>query len=402
MPQSPFSAVETAPIDPILGLTEAFRADSNPKKVNLTIGVYQNDKGINPVMSSVKQAEKRWLEEETTKAYLGMAGEPRFGVLVRELLLGPENAVEAEQRAVTVQAPGGTGALRVAADFLHVQLPGRSLWLSEPTWPNHNGILASASLAAKTYPYYDPVTHGIRFDDMLATLEQVPSGDVVLLHACCHNPSGVDPTADQWSQLAELFQRRGLVPFFDFAYQGLADGLDEDARGVRIFAGQGLEMLIANSFSKNFGLYRERVGSLTAVAQDADTAERVLSRLKLTVRSNFSNPPAHGGKIVEIVLTTPELRQLWMRELTEIRERIAAMRRLFAETMAKLGVERNFDFLLTQKGMFSFSGIGREEVLRLRKEYGVYLVENGRINVAAMTTGNMDYLCKSIAAVIGK
>ncbi|MBI3993256.1 MAG: aspartate/tyrosine/aromatic aminotransferase [Candidatus Lambdaproteobacteria bacterium] len=402
MPNSLFSAVETAPVDPILGITESFRADSNPRKVNLTIGVYQNDKGVNPVMSSVKQAEKRWLEEETTKAYLGMAGEPRFGELVRELLLGPENAVEAAKRAVTVQAPGGTGALRVAADFIHTQLPGRGLWISDPTWPNHNGILGSAGLTVKTYPYYDPAAHGMRFDDMRAALEQVPGGDVVLLHACCHNPTGVDPTAAQWAQLAELFQRRALVPFFDFAYQGLADGLDEDARGVRIFAEQGLEMLIANSFSKNFGLYRERVGSLTAVARDTATAERVLSRLKLTVRSNFSNPPAHGGKIVEIVLTTPELRQLWMRELTEVRERIAAMRRLFVETMAKLDVRRNFGFLLAQKGMFSFSGIGREEVLRLRKDYGVYMVENGRINVAAMTTGNMDYLCKSIAAVIGK
>jgi aspartate/tyrosine/aromatic aminotransferase len=400
MAQEHFGTVEMAPIDPIIGLTELFRADPNPNKINLSIGVYQNDQGVNPVMSAVKQAERLWQEQENTKNYLGMAGEARYGTLVQELLFGAGHAILSGSRAATVHAPGGTGALRVGGDFLHAVLPQAGLWVSEPTWPNHHGVFGAAGVPIKTYPYYDPATHSLRFEAMVEALDKAPAGDVVLLHACCHNPSGLDPTPAQWRELADLCARRDLLPFFDFAYQGLGDGMEQDAEGLRIFADAGMEMLVASSFSKNFGLYRERVGALTVVAGEQGAAERVMSRLKLVVRANYSNPPAHGGKVVELVLTTPELRSAWQAELDGMRERIATMRRMFVASLRQRGVARNFDFLLEQKGMFSFSGITKPEVLRLRAEYGVYLLENGRINVAGMTPANMPYLCDSIATVL--
>jgi aspartate/tyrosine/aromatic aminotransferase len=272
--------------------------------------------------------------------------------------------------------------------------------VSDPTWPNHPGVFRSAGLKVATYPYFDAPGNRLRFEELLGALERVPEGDVVLLHGCCHNPTGVDPTPAQWEQVVEVFRRRPILPFLDFAYQGFGQGLDEDAFAVRTFADAGVEMLVANSFSKNFGLYRERVGSLTLVNGDAAGAERVMSRLKQTVRSNYSNPPAHGGKVVELVLGDPELHALWQREVNEMRDRIRGMRRLFVETLKTCGVERNFDFLMEQHGMFSFSGIGKAEVQVLRERYGIYMLENGRINVAAMTTARMDYLCSSIAEVL--
>lgn len=395
-----FDAVEMAPIDPILGLTELFRSDPNPDKVNLSIGVYLDAQGVNPVMAAVKRAEKLWQEQENTKNYLNMAGEVRYGELVRELLFGSGHAILDAGRAVTAHAPGGTGALRVGAEFLRAAFPKAALWISDPTWPNHRGVFGSVGMTLKDYPYYDAVTHSMRLQDMMSALEGAAAGDVVLLHACCHNPTGLDPTPAQWEELAALCTHRKLIPFFDFAYQGLAEGLQEDARGLRIFADSGMDMLVASSFSKNFGLYRERVGALTVVTGNRDAAERVLSRVKLTVRANYSSPPAHGGKVVEIVLTTPELKSLWQEELDGMRERIASMRRLFVETLKGRGVQQNFEFLMEQKGMFSFSGIARPEVIRLRDDYGVYLLENGRINVAGMTPSNMDYLCGAIAEVL--
>jgi aspartate aminotransferase/aromatic-amino-acid transaminase len=400
MSYRPFAVVEMAPPDPILGTVEQFRKETNPKKVNLCIGVYQDHTGANPVLKSVKQAERMWLEQERTKDYLGMAGEESYGRLVQELVFGAAHAAVKEQRAVTLHAPGGTGALRVGGDFIHTQLPKAALWISDPTWPNHRGIFQSAGLKVNSYPYYDPQSHGLDFGRMLEALEKIPEGDVVLLHGCCHNPTGADPTPQQWNELAALFKRRPLVPFLDFAYQGFGDGLEEDAYGVRAFAAEGLEMLLSSSFSKNFGLYRERVGALTFVAGDSQEAARVMSRAKLTVRANYSSPPSHGGKVVEIVLSHPELRALWAQEVNAMRDRIHQMRRLFVQGLKAQGVARNFDFIMAQRGMFSFSGITAEEVKTLKEQYGIYLVDNGRINVAAMTPDNMDYLCASIAAVL--
>ncbi|MBI4083568.1 MAG: aspartate/tyrosine/aromatic aminotransferase [Candidatus Lambdaproteobacteria bacterium] len=388
-----------APADPILGLTEQFKRDPNPNKINLSIGVYQDESGVNPVLKSVKQAERLWQEQEHTKEYLPMPGEQRFGELVRDLVFGARHPLLAQQRAVTVQAPGGTGALRVAADFLYHLTPKAKVWISEPTWPVHRGLFAGAGFAIETYPYYDDARHALRFEELLATLERVPEGDIVLLHACCHNPTGLDPTAAEWQRLAEVFARRPILPLLDFAYQGFGDGLEEDALAVRTFAQADLTLLVTTSLSKNFGLYRERVGALTVVSGSADEAERVFSQLKVSVRTIYSNPPAHGGKVAEIVLCDPALRTQWLAELAEMRERIQAMRHLLVESARKAGVQRKLDFLLEQRGMFSFSGIPKEQVLRLRAEYGIYLMENGRINVAGLTRKSIPYFCQALAAV---
>jgi aspartate/tyrosine/aromatic aminotransferase len=396
----PFSVVEQAPPDPILGLTEQFKKDANAKKVNLCIGVYQDETGKNPVLKSVKQAERMWLERETTKDYLGMAGEESYGRLVQELVFGKEHPVVKEKRAATLHTPGGTGALRLGADFLHSQMPKAAVWISDPTWPNHRGIFQSAGVGVKTYPYYDPASHEIAFERLLEALEKVPEGDVVLIHACCHNPTGADPSPEQWERIVQIFQRRPIVPFLDFAYQGFGDGLEPDAHGVRAFANAGLELLVASSFSKNFGLYRERVGALTIVASDAAEAGRVMSRAKLTARASYSNPPAHGAKVAELVLTTPELRDQWEREVDTMRNRIHQMRRMFVDGLKAKGVKRDFEFIVRQRGMFSFCGVTPEEVKTLRERFGIYLVDNGRINVAGMTPANMDYLTTAIAAVL--
>lgn len=400
MPYSPFSNVESAPPDPILGLTENFRNEANPKKINLTTGVYQDETGVNPVLKSIKQAERMWLEMETTKDYLGIGGEASYAATVQKFVFGADHPVVSEGRAATAHTPGGTGALRVAGDFLHGQFPGAAIWVSDPTWPNHHGVFKSAGFKVNTYPYYDPDTRGLRYEELMATLESIPENDVVLLHGCCHNPTGVDPTPEQWDGIVRLFKERPILPLLDFAYQGFGQGLDPDSYAVRAFASAGLEMIVTSSFSKNFGMYRERVGALTVVTADPSAATAVMTRLKQAIRSNYSNPPSHGGNVVEMVIANEELHALWERELDEMRERIQGMRRLFVETLKKCGVRRDFDFLLRQNGMFSFSGIAKAEVVELREKYGIYLVENGRINVAAMTKANMDYLCQSIAAVL--
>jgi aspartate/tyrosine/aromatic aminotransferase len=400
MTYQPFAAVEMAPPDPILGINEGFRKDANPRKINLSIGVFQDESGTNPVLRSVKQAERMWLEQERTKEYLGIPGEESYGRFVREVVFGPDHPAIQGGRAVTLQAPGGTGALKVGADFLKSLFPGATVWISDPSWPNHRGLFLAAGLKADTYPYYDAETRGLRFEAMLEALGRVPEGDVVLLHGCCHNPTGVDPTPAQWDRIVELFVRRPIIPFVDFAYQGFGLGVEEDAYAVRAFARASLELLVANSFSKNFGLYRERVGALTILTANGETAEKVMSRAKQNVRTNYSSPPAHGGKVVELVLGTPELRALWRSEVEQMRDRIHGMRRLFVDTLKKKGVKQDFSFLLEQRGMFSFSGITTEQVRALRSRFGIYMVENGRINVAAMTTANMDYLCEGIAQVL--
>ncbi len=393
--------IQAAPPDAILGLTEAFKNDSNPNKINLGVGVYKDATGKTPILASVKAAEERILAGEDTKSYLPINGSPAFAAATQELLFGADHEVVAAGRAVTAQAPGGTGALRVAADFIATMLPGKRVWLSDPTWPNHPSIFAAAGVETATYPYFDKAANGVAFKAMLAALGEIPAGDVVVLHGCCHNPTGVDLTPEQWEQVAAVVQKQGILPLLDFAYQGFAQGLEEDALGLHTLARPGAELMIASSYSKNFGLYNERVGALTVVAPDADSAQAVLSQVKKRIRANYSNPPAHGGAIVTTVLTDPALRTQWEAEVSAMRDRINSMRHLFVETLNEKGVDQDFDFIAQQRGMFSFSGLNPDQVAALRDKYSIYIVGSGRINVAGMTEGNMDYLCSAIADVLG-
>ena len=395
-----FETVKTAPADPILGLTEAFNKDPNPDKINLSVGVYKDGSGKTPVLATVKEAERRLLEGETTKSYLPMPGDPTYGALVQKLMLGDGHSIVAEGRGATAHCPGGTGALRVAGDYLHKLHPSSTIWLSDPTWANHPTIFKAAGMEVKAYAYRDPATNGLDFNAMLESLKQVPAGDVVLLHGCCHNPTGIDPTPQQWTQIGELLRKNGVLPLVDFAYQGLADGIDQDAAGLRALVEQVDELLISSSFSKNFGLYRERTGALTIIGSTAEQAQTVMSQLKLVIRANYSNPPAHGGGIVMTVLQDPELRAKWEVEVAEIRDRINGMRRLFVDTLKAKGVDRDFSFIIQQRGMFSFSGLTKEQVDELREKHAIYIVGSGRINVAGMTEANMGRLCDAIASVL--
>lgn len=392
-----FENVATAPPDPILGLSEAFRRDPNQRKINLSVGVYQDEAGRTPILICVKQAERQLIDKETSKGYLGIDGSPEYARHVQQLVFG--SAVPVEHIA-TVQAPGGTGALRIAADFLHRQFPAAKIWCSNPTWANHPQIFQAAGMAVESYPYLDGTCRALDFDGMLSALSSASKGDVVLLHACCHNPSGIDPTADQWRTIASTLQQRGLLPLIDFAYQGFGDGLQQDAQGVAICAQAGLEMLVCNSFSKNFGLYAERVGALSAVTNTPAAAAATLSQLKTVVRANYSNPPKHGAAIVSEVLGSAELRKLWEEEVGEMRSRIQHMRSLFVRTLKAKGVERDFSFLLNQRGMFSFSGLTPMQVDELRSRHSIYIVGSGRINMAGMSEASMEPLCEAIANVL--
>lgn len=395
-----FEQFTPAPPDAILGLTEAFRKDPNPRKINLGVGVYKDAAGRTPVLASVKRAEERLLESEATKSYLDIDGSPAYAAAVQELLFGAAHEALASKRAVTAQAPGGTGALRVAADLIARLMPGKRVWISDPTWPNHPNVFRAAGIEVATYPYFDPALNGINFEQMMATVEQIPAGDVLLLHGCCHNPTGSDLTAGQWNRVADVVAARKLLPLIDFAYQGFADGLHEDAAGLLAMVRPGAEVLVASSFSKNFGLYNERVGALTLVAADQQAAQTALSHVKQAIRANYSNPPAHGAAIVTTVLSDPSLRTLWEQEVTEMRDRINTMRHLFVETLNEKGVRRDFSFIARQRGMFSFSGLNADQVKALRERYAIYIVGGGRINVAGMTEENMEYLCGAIAEVL--
>lgn len=392
--------LEMAPPDPILGLTEAFKKDPNPAKINLGVGVYKDAKGDTPKFDSVRKAEERILAQEKTKNYLAITGIPEYDDAVLKLVFGEGHECLASGRAAASQTPGGTGALRVAADFIATLYPGTTVWLSDPTWENHVNIFQAAGLTVKRYPYYDAETRGIAFDKMLAALREVPKGDVVLLHGCCHNPTGADPSPAQWKQIADVAQEKNWMPFVDFAYQGLGNGLDEDAVGVRELCRPGMEMLVASSFSKNFGLYNERVGALTVVGATKDAAQKALSHIKRSIRFNYSNPPSHGASTVVAILSDPTLRAQWEAEVTAMRDRINTMRKRFVETLKNKGVHDDFSFIQQQKGMFSFSGLTPEQVERLRDEFAIYIVRSGRINVAGMTESNMDQLCEAIAAVL--
>ena len=395
-----FEKIVAAPADPILGLTEEFKNDPRTDKINLGVGIYKTNEGVTPILKCVKKAEEIILKEETTKSYLPIVGTPEYGKLVRELVFGADSEVIASDRARTTQAPGGTGALRVGADFLKQQNVTAKIWISDPTWANHFQVFGKAGLETAKYRYYDKNTRALDFEGMKADLKNAKAGDAVLLHACCHNPSGMDPNAAQWEELAKLVAELKLLPFFDFAYQGFGNGIEEDAFGIRTFLKYNKEVLVASSFSKNFGLYNERIGALTVVSADKETADRVFSQVKIAVRANISNPPAHGAKIVTTVLSNPELRAEWVAEVAEMRDRIKNMRELFVSKLNSLGCAVDFSFINTQYGMFSFSGLSPEQVATLKKDYGIYMVGNGRISVAGITTSNIDALCKAIYEVL--
>ncbi len=393
-----FAQVQQAPPDPILGLTEAFLADIRHGKVNLGVGVYQNGDGKVPVLSSVRKAEALVYQTEESKSYLPIDGLMAYNKQVQTLLFGTQSEVLAEGRAVTVQALGGTGALKIGADFLRNVCGSTAVWISNPSWENHRALFEAAGLTVNTYPYYNPETHGVNFDALVATLGALEANSIVLLHACCHNPTGADLTPAQWDTVISICKENCLLPFLDFAYQGFATGIEEDAYAVRAFAASGQRFLIANSFSKSFSLYRERVGALTVVAGSAGEAKILLSQIKRVIRTNYSNPASHGAQVVSTILNSVELRAEWEQELTEMRVRIREMR---ARLLAALEVTgKDFDFIVNQAGMFSYSGLEKSVVHSLRSEYGIYIVDSGRICVAALNQKNVEYVALAIAASI--
>jgi aspartate/tyrosine/aromatic aminotransferase len=392
-----FEQVKAAPADPILGLSEAFRNDPNPSKINLTVGVYQDATGQSPVLESVRTAEARLAAAGNSKGYLPINGHADFLGHAQALVFGQENEMLQTRRVASAHTLGGTGALRLAADFIRRCLGRRTVWVSNPTWANHEGIFRDAALDIRPYPYYDRETHGLNLDGMITVLEDIPENDVVLLHACCHNPTGIDPTVDDWETIAKVCKERRLLPIVDFAYQGFATGWIDDAVAIRALNKYGIEFFVCSSFSKNFGLYQDRVGALHVVAKNADEAGRILSQLKVIVRTNYSNPPAHGSAIVSTILNDRELRQLWEEELKAMRVRIHSVRGQFVEALANAGVPGDFSFIRDQKGMFSFSGLSEETVLRLRERHAIYIVKSGRINVAGINDRNCATLCAAIA-----
>lgn len=389
-----------APRDPILGVTEAFIADTNPNKVNLGVGVYTDDSGQVPLLECVKRAEKLRMETAKHRGYLPIDGLAAYDRAVQALVFGADSPGVREQRIVTVQALGGTGGLRVGADFLRRFDPKASVWISDPSWENHRALFEAAGFAVEVYPYYDASRRGLNFTAMAAALEKLPPRAIVLLHACCHNPTGVDLEPEQWGRVIEIVKRRELIPFLDLAYQGFGDGIDADGAAVRRFADAMPFILVASSFSKSFSLYGERVGALSILTASADEAARVLSQVKRIVRANYSNPPTHGGQVVATVLTTPELRAMWEKELGGMRERIKAMRKTLVDGIQARAPGADFGFVLAQRGMFSYSGLTKAQVERLRGEFSIYAIETGRICVAALNSGNVGYVANAIAKVI--
>lgn len=400
-PHSPslLAAVPMAPRDPILGVTELYVADQNPRKVNLGVGVYYDDKGKVPLLECVQRAEDQRVRSHAPKAYLPIDGLQAYDQAVQALVFGADAPLLKEKRVVTVQALGGTGGLKIGADLLRLLAPQATVWISEPSWENHRALFESAGFKVDAYPYYDPATRGLKFEAMLSTLQSLPAGSIVVLHSCCHNPTGVDLSQEQWQKVLAVVQARGLVPFLDLAYQGFAEGVDADAYAPRLFAQAMSPIFLSSSFSKSLSLYGERVGAFTLVAGSADEAARALSQVKRLVRTNYSNPPTHGGDIVARVLTTPELRALWDQEVGAMRERIKAMRQALAEGVQKRS-GKDFSFVLRQRGLFSYTGLTKAQVERLRTEYAIYAIDTGRVCVAALNSGNIDYVAEAIAAVI--
>jgi aspartate/tyrosine/aromatic aminotransferase len=394
--------IEAAPKDAILGLTEAFKADPRKEKINLSVGVYQDESGKTPLLECVKEAERRLANSPTTKSYLPISGLADYCSAVGELAFGAGSEPLASKRVAAAQTPGGTGALRVAADFIHANLPKATVWLSDPTWPNHPQIFAAAGVTTKIYAYFDKSKNALDLDGMLAAIGKMAAGDVILLHGCCHNPTGIDPTAAQWKTIAEAVHKQGVLPLIDFAYQGFGDGLEEDAAGLRAFCKPGAELLACSSFSKNFSLYRERVGALFGMAADATAAAAVQSQFDKVIRANYSNPPGHGAEVVATILRDPALRKQWEGELAEMRNRINDMRKALVAALKKQGVPGDYSFIERQRGMFSFSGLTKEQVAALMSEHAIYAVGSGRINVAGLSTTNVDRVAECIGAVVGQ
>ncbi len=400
MTSSIFAAVEMAPRDPILGLNEAYQADTRAEKVNLGVGVYYDDNGKIPLLGAVKTAEEVRLQAAPPRGYQPIEGAQVYNKAVQTLLFGSDSELVSAGRAITVEALGGTGALKVGADFLHRIDPQAKVYISNPSWENHRALFEAAGFEVDTYPYYDASTRGVDFDAMLGGLRSAAAGSIIVLHACCHNPTGADLNASQWAQVVEVIREQGLVAFIDMAYQGFADGIEPDAVVLRLFAQSGLEFFVSSSFSKSFSLYGERVGALTVVTDNKETSTRVLSQIKRVVRTNYSNPPTHGGAIVAAVLSDANLRKQWEDELAGMRDRIRQMRASLVEKIVAAGVEQDFSFVVRQRGMFSFTGLTAEQVERLKHDFGIYAVSSGRICLAALNSHNIDYVANAIAQVV--
>ncbi len=392
--------IEAAPPDSILGLTEQFRNDPNPNKVNLGVGVYKDNEGNTPILKVIKTAEERLLARQTSKSYLPISGDPGYCRGVQRLILGAENEAMQTGRAVTVQAPGGTGALKVGADLLARFNSSARVWVSSPTWANHNGIFGDAGFSIDRYRYYNPQSHDLDFQGMLDDLAAIPAGDIVVLHTCCHNPSGVDLTSAQWDEVAAVAEKQGWIPFLDFAYQGFGESVEADRYAVEKFAATCGDVYVASSFSKNFGLYNERTGALTILCPDKDQAAVAMSHVKTVIRTNYSNPPSHGALSAALVLDDDQLYADWLDELAAMRDRIRDMRRALVQGLSASGVPGDFSFIERQRGMFSFSGLSDEVVQWLRDEKSIYVVGGGRINLAGLTTTNIDYVCQAVAEAV--
>jgi aromatic-amino-acid transaminase len=395
-----FTAVEMAPRDPILGLTEQFNADQNPNKVNLGVGVYYDENGKLPLLECVQKAEEKMMAAHAARGYLPIDGIAAYDSAVKSLVFGAESEPVKSGRVATIQALGGTGGLKVGADFIKKLNPNAKVLISDPTWENHRGIFTNAGFEVAVYPYYDVQKRGINFDGMLTALNAAAEGTVVLLHACCHNPTGYDLTAQQWDQVIAAVKARKLVAFLDMAYQGFGQGITEDGMAVQKFMQSGQDFFVSTSFSKSLSLYGERVGALSVLCAGKDDAARVLSQLKIMIRTNYSSPPMHGGQVAATILNTPELRALWEKELATMRTRIKAMRHALVEQLKAKGVQRDFSFITQQVGMFSYSGLTKDQMLRLRNEFGVYGIDSGRICIAALNNKNIGYVADSIAKVL--
>jgi aromatic-amino-acid transaminase len=396
-----FQSVALAPRDPILGLTEQFNADPNPAKVNLGVGVYYDENGKLPLLRCVAQAERQMIEAPKARGYLPIDGIAAYDRAVQSLVFGADSPAVQAGRVATVQALGGTGGLKLGADFLRRLGPAPAqVLISDPSWENHRALFTQAGFQVGSYPYYDPARRGVNFEAMRAALEAAPAGTIVVLHACCHNPTGYDLSPDQWASVVETVKTRRLVAFLDMAYQGFGDGIAEDGEAVRLFLASGLDFFVATSFSKSFSLYGERVGALSVVCSDADEAARVLSQLKIVIRTNYSNPPTHGAQVVATVLATPALRAMWEEELAGMRSRIKQMRTALVAGLKAAGVQPDMGFITQQRGMFSYSGLDKEQMQRLRSEFGIYGVDSGRICVAALNAGNIEAVTRAMARVM--
>ncbi|WP_317932629.1 amino acid aminotransferase [Halioxenophilus sp. WMMB6] len=397
-----FELLPTLPADPILGLTVECRADTNLNKVDLGVGVFKDESGNTPVLAAVKEAERQYFDTEQSKAYLPAGGTPRFIGLVNDLVFGSGHPALQQQRVVTIQGTGGCGSLRVAAELIKRANSSARIWISDPSWPNHSALLGSSGLGFCQYPYYDQNSNSIPFEQMLAALAEAEAGDLVLIHACCHNPSGADLSEAQWQAVTELAKKNGFIPFIDMAYQGFGQSLEADAYGIRYMAEQLPELVVANSFSKNFGLYRERVGSVSIVVKDPNLVATVNGQMMNIARTIYSMPPAHGAALVETVLADTQLRQKWQEELGQMRDRIKSLRSALVQELKNLGCSRDFSFIEAQQGMFSFLGLSKSQVEQLKTAYSIYMVDSSRISICGLNSKNMNYVARAIVDVVDK